>query len=52
MIEFTDDELIDLYDILYDTVYFGDDEIVHTSEGDHLRSALVKVKDGLKKRQL
>lgn len=48
--DLTDEELSDLYDVLYDEAYYGDDEIVYTSQGDVLRSALRKVEDEIKRR--
>ena len=48
----TDEELEEIFDTLYDEVYYGDDEIVYTSQGDVLRSALAKVEDEIKRRKL
>lgn len=58
MIDFTDDELMEIHSVVYDEVYYGDDEVVYktTEEGalihDRLHSALQKVDDEAKKRQL
>ena len=54
MIEFTDEELNEVHSVLYDEVYYGDDEVVY---GDGisavaLRSALAKVEDEAKRRKL
>lgn len=50
--DLTDAELQEVYDVLYDEAYYGDDEIVYTSAGDLLRSALSKVRDEIKRRGL
>lgn len=44
-IDLTDDELAELYDAAYDEAYYGDDDIVYTSKGDVLRSAVRKLGD-------
>lgn len=49
--DLTDDELEEIFDVLYDHVYYGEDEIMYTSQGDILRSALGKVEDEIKKRR-
>jgi hypothetical protein len=52
MIEFTDEELSEIYFVLCDEAYYGDDEIVYTSAGNLLRQALRKVEDEAKARRL
>jgi len=52
VIEFTDGELSEIHDVLYNEAYYGDDEIVYTSAGDLLRRALGKVEDEAKRRKL
>ena len=50
--ELTDDELSELFDVLYDNVYYGEAEIVYgnTLRGVARRSLLKKVEDEGKKR--
>ena len=50
----TDAELESLHSVLYDEVYYGDDEIVYGDglEAVNLRSALKKVEDEAKRRKL
>lgn len=50
--ELTDDELSDLFDILYDYCYYSSDQIVYTEAGDIARSAMKKVEDEAKRRKL
>lgn len=51
-IEFSDEELSEIHNVLYDEAYYGDDEVVYTSKGDTLRRALGKVEDEAKRRKL
>lgn len=48
---FSDEELDAVHSVLYDEVYYGDDEIVYTDKGDVLRRALGKVEDEIEKRR-
>lgn len=47
----TDDELSEIFDVLYNKAYYGDDDIVYTSAGDTVRSALGKVGDEIVRRE-
>lgn len=49
--EFTNEELAELYDIISDRVYYGDDEIVYTEKGDLARSIMRKVINEAKARK-
>lgn len=46
----TDEELEELQSVLYDRVYYGDDEIVYGKKGDTLRRILRKVDNEAKRR--
>jgi len=52
--ELTDDELSELFDVLYDNVYYGEAEIVYgnTLRGVARRSLLKKVDDEASRRGL
>lgn len=54
MIEFTDAELSAVHSVLYDEVYYGDDEVVYGNDPHTiaLRTALAKVEDEAKRRNL
>lgn len=41
--DLTDEELEAVWDVLHNEAYYGEDDIVYTSKGDTLRSALWKV---------
>ena len=49
-LDLTDRELDELYDLVYDAVFYGDDEIVYTSAGDTLREVWGKLRDEAKRR--
>jgi hypothetical protein len=53
-VELTDDELDQVWSVLYDEVYYGDDDIVYgdTPRVHALRSALEKVTSEAKRRKL
>lgn len=45
------EEIEEVYGILYDKAYYGDDEIVYTEKGDTLRSALNKIEKRMREMQ-
>jgi hypothetical protein len=51
-LDLTDHELEELYDLVYNTVFYGDDEIVYTSAGDTLREIWGKLRNEAKRRNL
>jgi hypothetical protein len=51
-LDLTDHELEELYDLVYNTVFYGDDEIVYTSTGDTLREVWGKLRNEAKRRNL
>lgn len=55
--ELTDEELIAMHSVVYDTVYYGDDSVVYAVPGtsvgvDALRSAEKKLDDEIDRRKL
>lgn len=52
--EFTDDELMAIYSVVYDEVYYGDDDVVY-GDGDYavsLRAGLEKLSAEAKRRRI
>jgi hypothetical protein len=49
--ELSNEELEEVFDILYDHVHYGDDSIVYGPAGDLARAALERVEDEIEKRR-